>query len=174
MTRSRDVASNGGLVLVNTSAVTSGASTFSINNVFTSTYKNYKVIIDNLEGSAVAGIWLRVRANGTDLTSSNYQYQWIRVSSTTFTGFRGSDTQGRLSSTGSSGDKSSIVFDILNPQVSTWTNIISQALFTWTGTGASSESSTVLINNTNQYDGFTIYPDGGTFTTGNIKIYGYK
>jgi hypothetical protein len=94
MTKARDVATQGGLVLLSTTTITNAANT-SFNNVFTSAYRNYKVSLDVTTNSTSTNrsIQLRYRANGTDDTSSLYDYGIIARDAGNETVGTGGDSQ---------------------------------------------------------------------------------
>ena len=87
MTKARDLANGGfGLVLIKPSSVVngtdngkgtvsfSGASSVSLNGVFSSTYKNYRISFDNITmptGAGATDLLLRLRAGGSN-TTTNY------------------------------------------------------------------------------------------------------
>jgi hypothetical protein len=63
-----------GMVLLNTTSF-SGVSSQSVNDVFSATYNNYLIVIDDLIKSASGGagdIYLRLRVSGTDSTTGYY------------------------------------------------------------------------------------------------------
>jgi len=67
---------NGGLVYITTGTAAAGASTLSVNNCFSSTYENYRLVISSADGSANTGLYMRTRNAGTDRTT-NYFYAQI-------------------------------------------------------------------------------------------------
>ncbi len=174
ITRSRDVATQGGLVLLNTTTF-SAQTSVSLNNCFSSTYDNYKVIFtpSATQVSAQNQINLRVRTAGTDLTSASYF--WSRV----FYYHAGTGTSGSVTETfmqlcDSNAGLASINFDIYLPFAALKTQV----------TGATSVQQITggpflfginyagLVNNTTSYDGFTLV--GTSAISGTIEVYGYK
>jgi hypothetical protein len=75
-----------GLVHINTTSV-SAVSAISLDNVFTTTYKFYRVTYA-LTGSTGTNINIRFRASGVDLSAASYARQRISASSTTVSGAR--------------------------------------------------------------------------------------
>lgn len=165
-----------GLVHINTTAF-SGAVSHSFgsnaNPIFTSTYTNYLIILDDLLATtSVQDTFFRVRADTTDLTANDYYYQQAESTSTTQLNARVTATSSnKILAIGSTG-KSSIVINIQNPQTAKITTMLSHANYiattllpvVWTTSG--------LVNNTNQYNGFTIF--AGTNISGTMSVYGYK
>ena len=56
------------------------------NDVFTSTYDNYLILIEGFGNSQQ--LTMRYRTAGSDNTTSNYTYQYISINNTTITGLR--------------------------------------------------------------------------------------
>jgi hypothetical protein len=155
----------GGLILLEHAALTGSA--VSIDNVFTSDYRAYRVIA-YIEGTSVNALaqW-RVRASGSDLTSSVYLRQGISGSSTSVSAFTATTGAPDF---GTSANNTQCVLqldfiDIAAPRI------------TW-ATGFESATTRLgvdrwYINNTNAYDGITISTNTGTMSGGFISIYGY-
>lgn len=157
-----------GLVLLNTTSFSAVASQ-SINSVFTSTYRNYRIVI-NAKHSSDADLTFRVRASGTDLSSANSYYEgryYVGETSSLTAGNSNASlsTSWTLNRIGTW--TGHIVMDIANPQateVTTATTIVSGGYFQVLGQS--------LNNNTTSYDGFTILSNGTM--TGSVSVYGYN
>ena len=165
-----DLASNAGLNLVAVSTF-SAASSVSVNNCFSATYDNYKIII---VGTSSAGnsASFRLRASGSDITSANYAsmgWYWGSSASGYDSGGSGSGlTQARFGVFGSTPSENIQVIDIASPALArrkVYTVLLGESTYirSWTG---SFESTTTA-------DGISIYPASGTIT-GNLRIYGYQ
>lgn len=148
----------------------SAAASLTMDSVFSSTYQNY-LLTGYFTGSADAGVMMRLRAGGTDLSGSNYSYTVLfnDTSSVSGTGGGTSQTAAKFANSGSSGTS---VFStvISNPFASVATGYMTnQARFI----GGSQARCDFFggTNLTNSYDGFKLYPDTGTFT-GVIRLYG--
>jgi len=156
-----------GLVLLNTTSFSAVASQ-SINSVFTSTYKNYKIYI-SLKNAADADITFRLRASGTDLTSNSYYEGRIYTGETSSLALGSTNavlgSSWILNSPGTWA--SSMIMDISNPQATEVTNAvtISSARF-------AIYSGQSLNNVTTSYDGFTII--SASTMTGQVSVYGYN
>jgi hypothetical protein len=157
-----------GLTLVNTTTFTA-SSTVSINNCFNSTYDNYKIILSITSASGSVDMFIRMRASGTDNTSSQYGY----YNSNYPMGFAPSNSSASSASfmytgtTDTTGLSSSI--ELYSPFIASKTMTTISAVNP-AGVGY------LLYNRmtvTNSYDGITFYPSSGNIT-GNIRIYGYK
>lgn len=162
-----------GLVFIS-SASPSAVSSVSINNCFSSTYQNYKVICAfSTSVGANSTFTARLRASGTD-TITGYSAMQLYQS--------GTSVGGSLNSSGTDdwylGDfdpttKSYYLqFDLQNPNIASFTS--------FSGNSYSVQSSGTQLQNivtgnqsaTTQFDGFTLLTSGTSFT-GNIRVYGY-
>jgi hypothetical protein len=161
----------GGLVLLNTTSFTA-QSTVSIDNVFSSTYDNYKIFITSISAATEHTMYLRLRVGGSDLTTTSYIYaeQVLGSNGTSYNQTSTGATALVVGRTGSNG-MGSIIIDIAQPFVAqrTTTNSLSAGDGTTTlfgGRGAG------IVVNTTSYTGFTFYI--GANMTGSVSIYGYK
>ena len=156
-----------GLVHINTTTFTA-VSSVSLNNVFTSDYENYRIVLSR-NSSAGDYLSMRLRSSGVDTTSADYDYIRVFVyGSGTVAGFRGlSDTSWSLGyyPTVRIGNCSA---DIYGP------NLAASSQYAATG-GSGQELTTLMgeLDLATSYDGFTLIPSAGNMT-GNISVYGYK
>jgi len=146
----------------------SGATTLTMDNVFTSTYQNY-LLVGSFDGSADATVRIRFRTGGTDNTNTNYNYAVIYApnsGSISIAGGATGDDNGKFANSGSSG-RCYFSATILSPQTAEQTG--------WMSNGYRfSSARTDHFGNfsaTTQFDGFKLYPDGGNFT-GTVRLYG--
>ena len=156
-----------GLVFIQ-SATASAATTLTMDNVFTSTYKNY-LLVGSFDGSTDATVRIRFRTSASDNATANYNYAvFYNPNSGSLSGTGGGtgDDNGKFANHGSSG---TCYFSatILNTQVSEQTG--------WLSNGYRfSSARTDHFGNfsaTTAFDGFKLYPDAGTFT-GTVRLYG--
>lgn len=153
-----------------TSASLSGASV-SINNCFSSLYANYLLLMDfTLSGTAY--VYYRMRASGSDDTSTNYIRQELDIGSTTVTAARGSSaTNGFLSYGGAY--RSAVRSTIYNPQLALATVTQSDTVYSPTSPSMIYEYGFHNVNTA--YDGITLYPGSSqTFSAGTVRIYGLR
>lgn len=172
-----DVADNGtvtlspslmspGLVLIRKESF-SGVASKSVDGVFTSTYKNYRIIA-RFTGTVAGQTNIRFRTAGADYTGANYKWRAAEgvFTSTTNSGAAGSDlTTGRFGYWAAL--ESSTEMDVMSPALTEKTHMHSQHQY---GDGYGTQGS--LVNVTNSFDGFTVYPTSGTLS-GEIYVYGY-
>jgi hypothetical protein len=167
VTRAREIASQGGLVLLNTTTF-SAQSSVSFNNVFSSTYTHYKVVWNGTSSTGFSPINLRARSNATDVTSGYYcASRWDSYNGTS-----------------GSSDVSNGGFATLFIGWSIPTNFHFDTFATgndlfFTGLGHGTDVRVTRMAGVGggaggvPVTGFTIFPTSGTIT-GTFRIYGYR
>jgi hypothetical protein len=166
-------ASAQGLTLLNTTSFSAVSSISLPASTFTSTYRNYKII---LNFSATSGAYLtgRLRAAGADDSTSNYgsafNYQSLTASNPT------GDTNATATQTSftkiayhTASNDNSVMIDLFQPQVSAKTfglgfQMRSDAVFVYAG---------LLHQGTTSFDSFTFISGAGTIT-GSVNVYGFN
>lgn len=160
-----------GLTLLTSQSFTSVTSV-TVDNVFTSVYTNYEIIINLTSASQATNGTLRLRANGSTNSTANYNYSHVYQA----TGNATVSSQSGLSVTafqdvvrvnsGSAGSYARI--SLGSPYASNYTKI--QQLMTdsavWRMYGG-------YFASTASFDGFVYAADSGN-VTGNLQIYGYR
>jgi hypothetical protein len=160
-----------GFTCVKAETAFSAVSSVTADSVFTSTYTNYRVIV-NYTTSNTTGLSIRLRSGGTS-TTSNYNFQFLEANGTSISGARTTGSSSFAASEWTNGSfNSTAVIDIFNPQVATATTLQSQGD---TSLGALT-TPFIKISHGNQsastqFDGIEIL--GGGTTTGTYTIYGY-
>ena len=148
----------------------SGVASQSINDVFSATYDNYRVIVTGLPSTG-AQLQFRYRVAGSDnSTASSYVRQRLNGNNTTISGFRDTTTMFLLGFWNTT-LVNTISMDIYNPFPATPTGLHADTL-------TSSDSAQFQINfgthnQSTSYTGFTIFPDAGTIT-GLVQVFGYN
>jgi hypothetical protein len=162
--------STSGLTLINTTTFSAVASQ-SISDVFSATYKNYRVMVD-LVGSTAISMTLRARFSGSDISTSIYNRQSTSANNTSVSAGRAtSQTSWLLDDVNT--DTNIFVMDFFNPADSgKKTNMFCM-------TGIRSDSATPILisnlfstNTNSENTGFSLLPNTGTIT-GTAKVYGY-
>lgn len=155
----------GGTLGANGQITFSGASSVSIDGVFTSAYENYK-IVGNFLASTGAYIWLRFRTGGTTRTSGYRQTEQgvaqaagneIRFGYSYANAGNYSPFEQLVSHPATASIKSSLSGVVVGQGDSTG--------FTFNQAG--------FYNTAEANDGFLLLPSTGTFT-GSVRIYGYN
>jgi hypothetical protein len=166
------IANSGGSASASGGAVTfTGVTSVSLNSIFTSTYDSYRLLINVTGASTGTSVNGRLRASGTDLSTAYYY--------STPAGYIGSATIDNVTAANDSkfeityaSTKSTYgISDIIAPQLA------QNTFFFTTGANASTGGNVRIgggfVNNTSQYDGFTLVATSGNIT-GTIRVYGYK
>ena len=171
MTRARDVATQGGLVLLNKTTF-SAVTSVSINDVFSATYDNYVIYVTNAVPASFGNLILRMRVGGVDNSSSNYTCGRIYV------GAFGSNALGSTNNATSSEfvlvqlatglDNSQATVTITNPFNAVKTG------FTSFGAGNLLDINGGNMTVTTSYTGFTVLNSSGGNIAGTVRIYGMR
>jgi hypothetical protein len=141
-----------------------GASSVSLNGVFSSTYDNYRYML-NAVPSTSNRAQFRLRASGTDETSANYDLNFTSSSSLNQTLF---DFNG----TARSAAVCQIV-DFFAPQKSAFTLVLASNFLTDNAGNPYMQSGGGILKLTTAYDSFSIIASTGTLT-GTITVLGYN
>jgi hypothetical protein len=166
-------AAAGSLVYVG-GASFSASSSQSLNNVFTSTYKNYLVITNIDSSSTNLNIFFRMRASGTDSSASYYSnrlYNDLSAGGTSFGGQSISNGANWHIQDANGSNAFGFTFNLFNPQEAKHTTFQAGssgsaygAVYYQSFTGGVHAVATA-------YDGITIFPSSGNIT-GSIRVYG--
>jgi hypothetical protein len=163
-------ASGSGLTLINSTTFT-GSSTVSVNSVFSSTYRNYKMVISYTMSANNEPLYMRMRVSGTDNSSANYFINGtVGVTSSITNIGNANETAFKLQQGGATA--AGITMDLYAPNIGTRINITSQGSAISTGAYASSYQIGGFLDANVTADGFTLIPGAGTIT-GIVKVYGY-
>lgn len=158
-------AASSGFVLLNTTSFSASAST-SINDVFSTTYDNYKIVIYTSADSD-RDILMRLRVGGTDATGGS-DYLWHRQASFSTSALLSDNTNSYWNiGQGATAAKYPQMVELGNPFIAEATGI--------TATGGRHGLTQVMTGYHNQatsYTGFTIFPNSGNIT-GKVSVYGY-
>lgn len=163
-----------GLSLVTSGSFTS-SSAVNINNCFSSTYMNYKIIFNFTNSdSGNRDVKARMRVSGSDATGSNYSYGQVGYRSDGASTYNTSSTNATYFDFGraNSGNKVSTTWEIFRPFQASPTVY-------WGGYSGDDNTSAFYNNGgglhsvSTSYDGFSVFPTTGNIS-GNYYIYGYK
>lgn len=152
-----------------------GASSVSLNGVFTSAYKNYKITFEAPTVNATTAFNTRFRTAGTDNTVAYYAQYWVmsRITGTVQANNGGSATSaGFGTSIALTNRFCSMSGDIINPFETKTTQMYGQGAF-YDATSSYQNNFSILYDNAVSFDGITIFLTSATMT-GSIQIYGYN
>jgi hypothetical protein len=166
----------GGLVKI-TDQSFSAASAVNVNNCFTSTYQNYRIVCDLTNAGANNITRMRLRASGSDDANNNYVYTGYGslLGSTTISAVGATSTSfDEVSYNFSGAQDTSIVLDVVRPQTAFRTLILGMT------TGQNTANNNLAarpyfgnFTNTTQFDGFSLLASTSTIT-GTVRVYGYR
>lgn len=155
----------------------SASSTISVNGCFTSDFLNYVVHWNGLSSNNDVTLQIRLRAGGTDTsTGTVYRYttqqQYVGIANV---GVSGSNGANQINMGGTSNAETGYEWSVFNPRVAKNTvlqgqGVNNQAAF---GNGIDAYRFQSFVQNSTQYDGFTIFPSAGTLS-GTLAVYGVR
>jgi len=158
--------SPGGLVVVKSETAFTSATSITADNVFTSTYTNYLVVV-RCTTTANATLFWALRVGGVT-AATNYNYQELSVSSTTVAGARA--TSQTKCAYGASGTTMSLnAFILSGPNLAEATTAITYTNNQGASGGVTIEAFAGIHTTATAYDGIEL--TGGT-ATGSYTIYG--
>ncbi len=165
---------NSGLTLLNTTSF-SGVSSQSINDVFSTTYDNYRVLVKLTAMSSTGDFQFRYRVSSADNTTSNYNM--LRQRSNAAAVNTNQDTSLSyllLAAFHSTTGVKNCAMDIMSPFLTENSQI------TFVGSTADNVNNQIGVyltsggfNTTTSFTGFTIFPASGTMT-GSVSVFGYS
>lgn len=153
----------------------SGTAT-SVDNCFSATYLNYKIVLNALVVSAGSRVAFRMRVGGSDNTTSNYTFgvYGIDTAGSTFTAVAATANTNmfRLTTGTDIGSGMSTSFDMQGPFATSPTSWgMANVMQGETATVATANG---VFKATTSFDGITFFPFTSPETlTGTYKIYGY-
>ena len=172
-------AAGGGDFVLITAQTFSASSGVNVNSVFTSTYNNYKVIVNVTSTSTANDVDLRLRASGSDDTNSTYQYTGVNTYSDIDTIYiqRNNGTTSFARAGGSGEDSAdngatNMIWEFFNPQASLRTGVTYHVISS-DGSRVIYDSGVGIFDNTTSFDGFSLIVSTGNIT-GKVYVYGYK
>lgn len=149
-----------------------------VDNIFSSSYKDYEIVVNNLSvASAVGYVWFRFRSGGADVTSANYTHSAI-VSPSVTTYNTGATSSGghlfsaRYNQSGYVTSDGISILRVLNPNLALSTQWTGQSYFASTYNTNDLSVMGGRFNLTNQFTGISFYHNQGVTMSGNIAVYG--
>ena len=166
---------NAGLVYVTGGSLT--GNTVNVSNCFTSTYKDYRIIFDDIQVNSTSGatslnFYLR---SGTTNTSAGFYYgnNYLTYAATPTSGTFGGVNNAMWNityATTVSTQPASMVFDLLSPQLTLPTQFIGHGIAPDSSRWGAGEHQAAT-----SFDGFSFQVSTGSITmTGRYAVYGYR
>jgi hypothetical protein len=165
--------SNQGLTLINTTSF-SGVASQSINDVFSSTYDSYKIVISRcVPATGNPAIRFRLRVSATD-SSTQYYYGGITsISAGNTTNYVRGDNDTSINLGAASANNTFGNFIDIHQVNSAARTILNYGISQDDGTNYSGGAGSSFHNVTTAYTGFTIFPSTSTIS-GSLSVYGYN
>lgn len=144
----------------------------SLNGVFTSSYKNYRLVVE-CAAVTTTGIGIRYRTSGTDNSSNLYYQYWTmkRVTGASQDNTGGPATAYNLISATTGTTWMSWSGDVFNPQNSSMRTVANGLGYGNDSTSSYALTSAILFDGLASFDGISLLTNG---ITGTVKIYGYN
>ena len=144
------------------------ASAISLNDVFSTTYENYFLLIRTTASSD--NIKIRLRVGGSDDSTANYHNLGLRITTTVDRVASYAQTSYRIgeASTGK-GAIQAVIYGPFLTALTQFNGLITNGFQNAMENGFQCGTHNVATS----YTGFTLIPESGTMT-GNVSVYGYK
>jgi hypothetical protein len=161
-----------GVTLSGAVVTLSATGSASVNGCFTSTYANYYLVFSAIAGSASGSLFaLRLRASGTDDSSSNYAYGQNYALYSGSGGAAGATAGTSFANfmSKTNAKKGGVVTTLTSPQLAETTGYFMQSI-----RYDASDTQAGAHNVNSAFDGFTILTTNTTTISGTIRIYGLR
>lgn len=161
---------NSGLTYV-TSTTLSAASTISVNNCFSSTYDNYKIVLTDISPSNTVDVRFNFATGGTINTTGNYWMANTFISGTSIS-VNEETSQNSFRCVFSQGGSTAVAWmDVVNPfgtaNTYVWLNNVGYA------TTIINRSFVGFFNAATSFDGFKLVVASGTVSA-KVNVFGYR
>lgn len=166
-------AATSGLNLITTQSFSASSSVL-VNDVFSSTYTNYRILV-NYSGSASAATRLRFRVGGSSDSNNSYSGNSIFVNNTTIVNEQnGVETSYVFNFGNFTGTPTSLVnIEVGSPNESKKTAMYSTGKMAKSGASDAAPMLTAAtFDATTVFTGFELFPASGNIT-GSVQVYGY-
>lgn len=162
---------NSGLVYVTSQTIGTAVPQVTVNNCFSSTYDDYRIVIRTSASTANASLRLLMGTTGTGYYSNGY---YTNYASATLNGNNNNNAVGywEISYTEPGNAYNTYAVEVFAPNLAQ----VTRAASTWATTSYTGVMNGVL-NNSTQYTGFEINAKAagaGTLTGGVVVVYGYR
>ena len=163
-----------GLVYITGASFTTVTSVSLPANTFTSTYRNYRIILHITTAASDTASTMRMRASGTDDSANTYRWANLRLQdngTATNTTSNGNNTSWQIMQTNIDPQPSTMTIDLVAPQVAT------QTLYSGTCSMSNSTSGHIAAFIAGRFTGSTQFDALSFLFAGNMsgvyRVYGY-
>jgi len=161
---------NQGLVLVKSQTIGSGVSSVTVTDAFSSTFDNYRIMVNGTLGSVSLSLGIRFGA-----VASGYEYSTVIVNTVGTVSGNASNSASEIKQLGvcSATAPLQTSFDVFSPYLSTLTAVAGNGIDVRSNQGAMRYTAGFLSSATS-FTSFVLVPSSGTMTGGTIRVYGYN
>lgn len=155
-------ASNGAI------SIGSGNTSITVSNAFSTTFQTYRIILSNCLTS-INSTDIRFQLEGLTTTVYNYSMFWALTASNTTSNNQANSASFAVIGASDTGSANGFSIDIYGPNAATRTGI--------SGTAFGSNLNGLVgaqVVDTSQRTGFILTLSGGSFSSGTIRVYGYR
>jgi hypothetical protein len=169
---------NSGLVYVGGGALSTATTNFQ--SCFTSTYRNYRIVIDGISFSGVGDIYIRLLQGSSEtagaLGNNYWAYNGITSAGSTTNSTANANVAFYLGMTsgGAGSPMGQSMIDIQSPQLAKVTTATVQSAYVIVGAYVTRNGMCAYDSATAQFDGFAVKSLSAVTLTGNVAIYGYR
>lgn len=151
-----------------------GVSSVSLNNVFSSNFKSYRIVIPRATSPYTINQYLRLRSSGTDFSTANYIFMSSKITGggTTGTYCATGQAQWAVGAYYANDTGLSSVIDLHNP-ASAENKLYQHITNGHDGTYKSAWFGGGSLDSSTAYDGITLLASAGTIS-GTFQVYGYR
>lgn len=152
-----------------------GASSVSLNNVFSNKFRNYRIVLTHENATQTGGMFFKYRTAGTDNSAANGYLQTglIARQNATQSYFNFTSTVHVLYDWVATAQWSHAILDIFRPYATAKTEISGKA-FGYSSSSISSYTYDGIFDSGNpSFDGFSLHPSTG-LVDGTVQVFGYN
>jgi len=162
---------NSGLVYV-TGGTLSAGTLIGVNNCFTSTFRDYRIVFDSITNVNLGDILFQFAAGGSVNATANYYQQRLILSGGAITAANNDGATTFYTNYPAAGSTSYLIVDVMNPQIAENSQIFANGLY-YNG-NTQTRQTNGFFNTTTSFDGFRISSSGGGNVTARYTVYGYR
>jgi hypothetical protein len=167
----------GGLVYITSATASATAAFITLQNCFSATYDNYKVIITRCYSSSTANIGYQMMdSGGNPLTTASYSWGLSGISSVggSSNTYSNSGVRGSILDSYAGNGSGSATFDVLKPFLTDQTAWLGSSIALNSGSnGYDVKNGIIFVENASSYTGFRLIAAAGNISC-TVTVYGYR
>ena len=167
----QQVGESPGLVKITDTSFTSGSSVI-LNNIFTGTYNTYRILMTFIQNATPGELRSRMRVGGVNASgATTYQRSGFLGNANTSLAVNGGATDHFFHGATAASSRQSLWFELTDPATTDSTTITSNF---FQATNNLAYGHLGIHTAGTAYDGIEFYLSAGAFTSGSIRVYGYR